>query len=166
MYYQELDTIQPSVTVNDRESRTSLDRRQTRDRARETSVDHRGVGQQYAGLGLRRNRGAISTGDGLCTNGARLELYTITEIPRSESVTSVIRARYHVLDEFRAHPPDALIMTGAEPKYGRLDHEPYWPELTRLMEWAAHSVPTTLLSCLAAHAFACCSTGLSAFGAM
>lgn len=86
-------------------------------------------------------------------NGTRLELYTITDIPRSEAVASVIQARYRGLDELWTHPPDALIVTGTEPKYDRLDHEPYWPQLAGLMEWAAHSVPTTLLSCLAAHAF-------------
>ncbi len=85
--------------------------------------------------------------------GARLELYTITEIPRSEPVASVIQARYRSVDELRTHPPDALIVTGTEPKHNQLDREPYWPYLARLMEWAADSVPTTMLSCLAAHAF-------------
>ena len=99
-------------------------------------------------------------------NGARIDLYTITEIPRSEAVTSVIQARYRGLDELWAHPPDALIVTGTEPKCDRLDHEPYWPQLARLMEWAANSVPTTLLSCLAPTRSLCCSTGLSACGAI
>ncbi len=31
-------------------------------------------------------------------------------------------------------------------------YEPYWPYVARLFEWAAASVPTTLLSCLASHA--------------
>ena len=80
-----------------------------------------------------------------------LELYAITEIPRSEKVAAVIQSRYRGLDQLWAHPPDAMIVTGSEPTDGRLRDEPYWPHLARLLEWAANSVPTTLLSCLAAH---------------
>ncbi len=80
------------------------------------------------------------------------ELYTITEIPRSEATTEVIEARYHGLDELWQRPPDALIVTGTEPVQASLSYEPYWPYLAHLLEWAANSVPTTLLSCLASHA--------------
>jgi homoserine O-succinyltransferase len=81
-----------------------------------------------------------------------LELYTITEIPRSEKIASVIKSRYHGLDRLWKNAPDALIVTGTEPAQAQLRYEPYWPYLARLLEWAASSVPTTLLSCLAAHA--------------
>jgi homoserine O-succinyltransferase/O-acetyltransferase len=81
-----------------------------------------------------------------------LELYTITEIPRSEAIASVIQARYRGLDQLWTRPPDAMIVTGTEPAQVQLRYEPYWPYLARLLEWAATSVPTTLLSCLAAHA--------------
>jgi homoserine O-succinyltransferase/O-acetyltransferase len=52
-----------------------------------------------------------------------------------------------------AAPPDAMIVTGTEPVCPRMRDEPYWPHLAHLLEWAATSVPTTMLSCLAAHAF-------------
>lgn len=81
-----------------------------------------------------------------------LELYTIKEIPRSERIASVIESRYRGLDELWHHPPDALIVTGTEPTQPDMRREPHWPHLARLLEWAAASVPTTLLSCLAAHA--------------
>ena len=81
-----------------------------------------------------------------------MELYTITELPRSEAIASVIESRYHGLDQLWANIPDALIVTGTEPKQVQMRCEPYWPYLARLLEWAASSVPTTLLSCLAAHA--------------
>lgn len=81
-----------------------------------------------------------------------LQLYTITELPRSEAVASMIESRYRGLDELWMDPPDALIVTGTEPAQERLSYEPYWPYLARLLEWAATAVPTTLLSCLAAHA--------------
>jgi homoserine O-succinyltransferase/O-acetyltransferase len=81
-----------------------------------------------------------------------LALYTITELPRSEAIASVIRSRYRGLDQLWTHVPDALIVTGTEPAQAQLPYEPYWPYLARLLEWAASSVPTTMLSCLAAHA--------------
>jgi homoserine O-succinyltransferase len=81
-----------------------------------------------------------------------LALYTITEIPRSEDIASVIRSRYRGLDDLWRHVPDALIVTGTEPTQVRLPSEPYWPYLARVLKWAASSVPTTMLSCLAAHA--------------
>jgi homoserine O-succinyltransferase/O-acetyltransferase len=81
-----------------------------------------------------------------------LRLYTISEMPRSEEVSTLIRSGYRDLDELWADPPDALIVTGTEPAQAQLPYEPYWPFLARLLEWAAESVPTTLLSCLASHA--------------
>jgi homoserine O-succinyltransferase/O-acetyltransferase len=80
------------------------------------------------------------------------ELYTITDIPRSEAIAEVIEARYQGLDRLWSNPPDAMIVTGTEPTQVQLSYEPYWPYLARLLEWAAASVPTTLLSCLASHA--------------
>ncbi len=81
-----------------------------------------------------------------------LGLYTIAEMTRSDKVASVIQTRYRDLDELWGQPPDALIVTGTEPAAAQLAYEPYWPLLARLLEWAASSVPTTLLSCLASHA--------------
>ena len=80
-----------------------------------------------------------------------MELYTITEIPRSQAIASVIESRYQGLDQLTVDAPDALIVTGSEPTQVQMRDEPYWPYLARLLEWAASSVPTTLLSCLAAH---------------
>ena len=81
-----------------------------------------------------------------------LALYTITEIPRAPTIARLIQTRYRGLDQLWKHPPDALIVTGTEPAQAQLPYEPYWPYLAHLLEWAARSVPTTLLSCLAAHA--------------
>lgn len=80
------------------------------------------------------------------------ELYAITELGRSDRIASEIEARYRSLDELWMHTPDALIITGTEPREPHLSAEPCWPHLVGLLEWAASCVPTTLLSCLAAHA--------------
>jgi homoserine O-succinyltransferase len=84
--------------------------------------------------------------------GIEFELYTIKEVPRSERIALVIEERYRGLDELWACPPDALIVTGTEPTQVKLQFEPSWPYLARLLEWAADHVQTTLLSCLASHA--------------
>jgi homoserine O-succinyltransferase/O-acetyltransferase len=96
-------------------------------------------------------RRALSSGpDGGA--GIALDLYTISEIPRSETTAAVIRSRYRGLDELWHSPPDALIVTGMEPVQAQLRDEPYWPYLAHLLKWASAAVPTVLLSCLAAHA--------------
>jgi len=95
-------------------------------------------------------RRAVSADPG--AGAVDLQLYTIAELPRSEEISAVIRSQYRDLDHLWAHPPDALIVTGTEPAQAQLPYEPYWPFLARLLEWAAGTVPTTLLSCLASHA--------------
>ena len=104
-------------------------------------------------------RRAVTRGsDGV---GVNLELYTIADIPRSAALVSAIEHRYRGLDELWLRPPDALIVTGTEPTQPDLSREPHWPHLARLLQWAAESVPTTLLSCLAAHASIVLFDGIS-----
>lgn len=47
---------------------------------------------------------------------------------------------------------DGVIVTGAEPTRPDLQHEPYWPRLVGLFEWAQRRQVPLLVSCLAAHA--------------
>jgi homoserine O-succinyltransferase len=47
---------------------------------------------------------------------------------------------------------DGLIITGAEPRTDRLDDEPYWTRLTRVIDWADSALHGSYWSCLAAHA--------------
>ena len=89
---------------------------------------------------------------GVGGDGIEFDLYTIKEIPRSDRIAALVEERYRGLDELWTRPPDALIVTGTEPTHVPFRLEPYWPYLARLLEWAADHVPTTLLSCLAAHA--------------
>jgi homoserine O-succinyltransferase len=58
---------------------------------------------------------------------------------------------YEELSQVYRHPPDLLVVTGAEPKAPDLPSEPYWPALDELLWWARAAVPVTVLSCLAAH---------------
>lgn len=93
---------------------------------------------------------AINAGSG--DEVVKLDLYAIAEVQRSAATTAVIQERYGGLDQLFANPPDGLIITGTEPTHAKLSSEPYWGSLARLLNWAAETVPTTLLSCLAAHA--------------
>jgi homoserine O-succinyltransferase len=95
-------------------------------------------------------RHAVAPGGGNAS--IDLQLYTMAGLPRSEETIAMIRSRYQGLDHLWDRVPDALIITGTEPVQTQLSYEPYWPYMARLLEWAAESVPTTLLSCLAAHA--------------
>ncbi len=49
-------------------------------------------------------------------------------------------------------PIDGLIVTGAEPVAETLPEEPYWRELTEVIDWAGSNTRSTIWSCLAAHA--------------
>ena len=88
------------------------------------------------------------------------ELYTIKEVPRSDSVAELVEERYRGLDELWTRPPEALIVTGTEPTQADMRSEPSWPYLARLLEWASENVRTTMLSCLAAHASALLFDGI------
>ncbi len=48
--------------------------------------------------------------------------------------------------------PDALIVTGDEPRRPSMLDEPHWPALSRLVDWAADNTISSVWSCMAAHA--------------
>jgi homoserine O-succinyltransferase len=73
--------------------------------------------------------------------------YVLSGIDRPE-VGEGYRPARHLADRV----PDALVVTGTEPKRADLRAEPYWEELADLLRWADTTVPSMLLSCLAAHA--------------
>jgi len=98
----------------------------------------------------RQFQRAVSTGTG--SEEPVIELYTMPGIVRTDAVAAEIHSRYRGLDDLWDKRPDALIVTGTEPVQSQLEYEPYWPGLSQLLQWAAEEVPTTLLSCLAAHA--------------
>jgi homoserine O-succinyltransferase len=56
------------------------------------------------------------------------------------------------LDQLWAQPPDAIIVTGTEPKTAVLSDEPYWPRLVELVDHADANLLSSIWSCLAAHA--------------
>ena len=82
----------------------------------------------------------------------RLHLFAMPEIPRGEVARSRMEGFYADVASLADAEMDGLIVTGAEPRTEALDREPYWPALTRLIDWAGTGTVSTLFSCLAAHA--------------
>src|SRR5207253_913371 len=59
---------------------------------------------------------------------------------------------YSSIRDIWDEPIDGLIVTGAEPRAAKLIDEPYWGNLTELLDWAEGNTLSTICSCLAAHA--------------
>ena len=85
-------------------------------------------------------------------NSVRLRFFSLPELPRAEAGRSHISQHYEDLSELWTSHLDGLIVTGTEPRAPALSDEPYWPTLTKLVDWADDHTISTVWSCLAAHA--------------
>lgn len=86
------------------------------------------------------------------TLDVRLRLFSLRTIARSEDTRARMNGFYDDAGFLQAANIDALIITGAQPSTPDLRHEPYWAELSHLIDWAEGGTISTLFSCLAAHA--------------
>jgi homoserine O-succinyltransferase/O-acetyltransferase len=82
----------------------------------------------------------------------RLSLYALPDVPRTELSQSHVSRFYSSIENLWDSQLDGLIVTGAEPREPSLRDEPYWGNLTKVIEWAEHNTYSTIWSCLAAHA--------------
>lgn len=82
----------------------------------------------------------------------RVKLISLPAIPRGEQGRDWLGQHYFGVEELWRSPLDAAIVTGTEPHYSNLRHEPYWAVLTDVLDWAQDNTVSTILSCLAAHA--------------
>jgi homoserine O-succinyltransferase/O-acetyltransferase len=85
-------------------------------------------------------------------NSVRLRFFSLPELPRAEAGRSHISQHYEDIGELWTSHLDGLIVTGTEPRAVDLRDEPYWPTLTKLVDWADDHAISTVWSCLAAHA--------------
>ena len=85
--------------------------------------------------------------------GMEIELrcYRIPALPPGPAIVDVGPSLYRDVEDLYRDPPDALVVTGAEPVMPELTDERYWGALATLLNWAETSVPSSWLSCLAAH---------------
>ena len=89
-----------------------------------------------------------------------VKLYSLTGVPRTDRGMRRLNSFYYGLDDLWNSQVDALIMTGTEPQQPSLRQEPYWCNLTNVLDWAERNTLSTVLSCLAAHAGVLHSDGI------
>src|ERR1700732_2531022 len=78
--------------------------------------------------------------------------FSLPSVPRAETAKWRVDRQYtDIADLDRLHI-DGLIVTGAEPNAATLPEEPFWQEVTGIVDWAETNTRSTILSCLAAHA--------------
>jgi homoserine O-succinyltransferase len=82
----------------------------------------------------------------------RLHCFTLRSVRRSPSARVHIGRDYRDIGDLGRLAIDGLIVTGAEPIAQTLPREPYWRELTEVIDWARSNTRSTIWSCLAAHA--------------
>ena len=82
----------------------------------------------------------------------RLSLFALPDVPRNQAGRRHIRRSYSGIESLWNSQLDGLIVTGREPRTPNLMDEPYWENLTRVVEWAKDNTHSTVWSCLAAHA--------------
>lgn len=82
----------------------------------------------------------------------RLRLFYLPEFQNHHRDRWLGDHGYEDIRELWAARIDGLIVTGTEPRAAALADEPYWPTLTKIVDWAENHTASTIWSCLAAHA--------------
>jgi homoserine O-succinyltransferase/O-acetyltransferase len=78
-------------------------------------------------------------------------LRTATHDPRNASAEHLLK-HYRTFEEVRGEKFDGLIITGAPVEQLEFEQVDYWPELVRIMDWAATDVVSTFHICWGAQA--------------
>ncbi len=86
------------------------------------------------------------------SRSVELTVFALRDKPRSDAGRRYVREQTAGPDAIWTARLDALIVTGTDPVAARLNEEPYWPEMARLVDWAEANTVSTLWSGLAAHA--------------
>jgi len=81
-----------------------------------------------------------------------LHCFSLPSLKRSQTAQWRVEKQYTDIADLGRLQFDGLIVTGAEPTAATLPDEPFWQELTDLIDWARTNTRSTIWSCLAAHA--------------
>ena len=81
-----------------------------------------------------------------------VRFFAMPLVPRGEAGSAYVSHHYENIGELLGNRLDGLIVTGAEPCAPLLQEEPYWPILTKVVDWAEEHTTSTIWSCLSAHA--------------
>lgn len=103
-------------------------------------------------LEATENQFAALLGGAAGPYSVRLRLSYLPEVPRGPAALEHIERSYWRLEELLRHRPDALIVTGTEPRAPALCDEPYWARFCEVLQWAERHTISSIWSCLAAHA--------------
>jgi homoserine O-succinyltransferase len=83
-------------------------------------------------------------------------LYALPEVERRPLGQRRVGSFYSGIEQLWEQPaeqyPDALIVTGREPRTPNLRDEAYWPSFARVLAWTQEHARSAVWSCLAAHA--------------
>ncbi|MDE2380280.1 homoserine O-succinyltransferase [Bradyrhizobium sp.] len=86
------------------------------------------------------------------SNRIRFHCFSLPSVARSPEARWHVESEYSDLADLKRQKFDGLIVTGAEPVAPHLDREPFWRDLTEIIDWAKANTRSTIWSCLAAHA--------------
>jgi homoserine O-succinyltransferase/O-acetyltransferase len=78
--------------------------------------------------------------------------FSLPSVHRSQTAKWRVDHEYTDIADLPRLRIDGLIVTGAEPIAATLPEEPFWQELTDMIDWAEANTRSTIWSCLAAHA--------------
>jgi homoserine O-succinyltransferase/O-acetyltransferase len=78
--------------------------------------------------------------------------FSLPSVRRSQTAQWRVEKQYSDIADLGRLKIDGLIVTGAEPNAASLPEEPFWQDLTGIIDWAAANTRSTIWSCLAAHA--------------
>src|ERR1700719_1687140 len=78
--------------------------------------------------------------------------FSLPSVHRAQTTKWRIDRQYTDIADLDRLQIDGLIVTGAEPNAATLPEEPFWQELTEIIDWAKTNTRSTIWSCLAAHA--------------
>lgn len=81
----------------------------------------------------------------------RLSRFTVTAAGRRDDVARLVEERYGPMEALARQAPDAIVVTGTEPKADDLSAEAVWDDLLALYRWAEGAGCSVYSSCLAAH---------------
>ena len=81
-----------------------------------------------------------------------LHCFSLPSVKRSQPAKSRVDTQYTDIADLGRLKIDGLIVTGAEPNAATLPEEPFWQDLTEIIDWAEANTRSTIWSCLAAHA--------------
>jgi homoserine O-succinyltransferase/O-acetyltransferase len=85
-------------------------------------------------------------------NRINLHCFSLPSVRRAQTAKWHVEKQYNDIADLDRLRIDGLIVTGAEPIATTLPEEPFWQDLTGIIDWAAANTRSTIWSCLAAHA--------------